>query len=66
VFEASTTPGTYDVGLCLGAKAENAPVLTGNYYASGSALIDAGCFQIGTTDSNPATAPIEGAGPAGL
>jgi hypothetical protein len=55
-----------DVGFCLGAAADNAPVLDGNYYASGSALIDPGCFQIGTADSSPASAPIEGAGPVGL
>ena len=66
VFEAATAPNTYDVGLCLGATAENTPVLTGNYFASGSALIDGGCFQIGTADSAPASAPIEGAGPVGL
>ena len=47
-------------------SADNAPVLKGNYYASGSALIDAGCFQMGTAESSPASAPIEGAGPVGL
>jgi hypothetical protein len=67
VFENNVFDGnTNDVGLCLGASADNAPVLTGNYYASGSALIDPGCFQIGTADSGPAAAPIEGAGPVGL
>jgi hypothetical protein len=67
VFENNVFEGnTNDVGLCLGATADNAPVLTGNYYVSGSALVDAGCFQIGTADSNPASAPIEGAGPVGL
>ena len=67
VFENNVFEGnTNDVGLCLGASAENAPVLTGNYYSSGSALIDAGCFQIGTAESSPASAPIEGAGPVGL
>jgi hypothetical protein len=67
VFENNVFDGnTNDVGLCLGATADNAPVLTGNYYASGSALIDPGCFQIGTADSAPASAPIEGAGPVGL
>jgi hypothetical protein len=67
VFENSVFEGnTNDVGLCLGASADNAPVLTGNYYAGGSALVDAGCFQIGTADSAPASAPIEGAGPVGL
>jgi hypothetical protein len=57
---------TNDVGLCLGAAADNAPVLSGNYYASGSPAIDAGCFAIGTNDPNPAASPIEGAGPVGL
>jgi hypothetical protein len=67
VFEHNVFEGnTNDVGLCLGASAESAPVLEGNYYATGSALIDAGCFQIGTADSSPASAPIEGAGPVGL
>ena len=60
------TNNTNDVGLCLGAQADNAPVLSGNYYASGSAAIDAGCFAIGTNDPNPASSPIEGAGPVGL
>lgn len=67
VFENNVFEGnTNDVGLCLGATADNAPVLTGNYYSSGSALIDPGCFQIGTADSAAASAPIEGAGPVGL
>lgn len=55
-----------DVGFCIGATADNAPVLTGNYYESGSAAIDPLCVQIGTTETSAATAPIEGAGPAGL
>jgi hypothetical protein len=57
---------TNDVGLCLGAQADSAPVLSGNYYASGSPAIDAGCVAIGTNDPNPASSPIEGAGPVGL
>lgn len=55
-----------DVGFCLGATADNAPVLEGNYYESGSPAIDPGCFQIGTAETSAATAPIAGAGPAGL
>jgi nitrous oxidase accessory protein NosD len=55
-----------DVGFCLGATADNAPVLSGNYYEAGNAAIDPGCVQIGTTEASAATAPIEGAGPAGL
>jgi hypothetical protein len=67
IFERCVfTSNTNDVGLCLGAQADNAPVLSGNYYASGSAAIDPGCFAIGTNDPNPASSPIEGAGPVGL
>jgi hypothetical protein len=55
-----------DIGFCYSATAESAPKLTGNFYSSGSAIIDAPCFQIGTADATPAAAPIANAGPIGL
>jgi nitrous oxidase accessory protein NosD len=55
-----------DVGYCYGATADNVPTLKGNYYSSGTATIDAPCFQIGTADATTAAAPIAGAGPVGL
>ena len=57
---------TDDVGYCYGAVADNAPVLTGNYYLSGDATVDASCFQIGTAATGNLTAPVDGAGPVGL
>ena len=67
VFENNVFRGNQnDVGFCIGAKAENAPVLSGNYYEAGTPAIDPLCVQIGTAETNAATAPIEGAGPAGL
>jgi hypothetical protein len=55
-----------DVGLCSGATAANAPVLMGNYFATGKASIDPSCGQIGTAEMNSATTMITGAGPVGL
>ena len=46
--------------------ADNAPVLTSNYYLSGDATVDASCFQVGTAASATVSARIEGAGPVGL
>jgi hypothetical protein len=55
-----------DIGFCFGATADNAPMLTGNFYAAGTALIDPSCTGIGTKDASPAAAPNPAAGPAGL
>jgi hypothetical protein len=55
-----------DIGFCFDATADNAPVLTGNYYSNGDALIDPSCFQIGTADPSPASAANPAAGPVGL
>jgi hypothetical protein len=55
-----------DVGFCYDAMADNVPTLTNNFYASGSASIDASCFQIGTAEDKPATTANPTAGPVGL
>jgi hypothetical protein len=55
-----------DIGFCFGATADNAPIMTGNFYSSGSAIIDPSCFEIGTVDASPVAAQPAGAGPVGL
>ena len=52
-----------DIGFCFGATADSRPTLEGNYYSSGSAIVDASCFQVGTQDDTPAAAPNPVAGP---
>lgn len=53
-----------DVGFCFGATTESRPILRGNYYSAGSALVDPTCFQVGTQDESPASAPNPAAGAA--
>lgn len=55
-----------DIGFCFGATADNAPMLTGNFYAAGTPIVDPSCTGIGTKDTNPATAADATAGPIGL
>jgi hypothetical protein len=55
-----------DIGVCLGATTDTAPVLSGNYYEGGMPRFDASCTQVGTTDAAPAAAPNPTAGPVGL
>lgn len=52
-----------DVGFCLGATADNAPSLLGNYYSGGTPTLDAPCAQIGTADASAAPTPNPNAGP---
>ncbi|MDB4990109.1 MAG: putative immunogloblin, partial [Myxococcaceae bacterium] len=53
VFKMNST----DVGVCSGASADNAPVLKNNSYSSGSPVLEASCFMVGTTDPSPAATP---------
>jgi hypothetical protein len=62
VFKMNST----DIGFCTGATKDNTPELKNNSYTSGSPVIDASCFQIGTTDASPALTPNPSAGPSGL
>lgn len=55
-----------DLGFCFGATADNAPVLTNNFYSSGAAIIDPSCFQIGAAEPAPAASANPDAGPVGL
>lgn len=55
-----------DIGFCFDATADNVPTMSGNYYSSGSAIIDPSCFQIGTADASPSAVPNPSAGPVGL
>lgn len=55
-----------DVGFCFGATADNVPMLTGNFYTSGTGLFDPSCTGIGTKDASPAAAANAMAGPIGL
>jgi hypothetical protein len=55
-----------DIGFCVGAAADNAPIMTNNYYASGNAIIDPSCVQIGTSEAKPAGSANPTAGPVGL
>jgi hypothetical protein len=62
VFKTNST----DVGFCTGATKDNTPELKNNSYTNGMPVIDASCFQIGTTDPSPATTANPSAGPSGL
>jgi hypothetical protein len=55
-----------DIGVCLGATVDTAPVLSGNYYEGGTPRFDASCTQVSTTDAAPAAVPNPTAGPVGL
>jgi hypothetical protein len=63
VFKGNTAA---DGGYCFGATQANAPIFDGNYFASGTANLDASCVQAGAASINAATMAIAGAGPVGL
>lgn len=54
-----------DVGFCYGATTDNTPVLTNNYYSSGTLVLDAACARINTVDASPSTEANPNAGPSG-